>query len=127
MKTIDKTYQIKAPIDKVWQALTEANVIEQWTGDKAVFENKEGGDFSFWDGDIHGSNAKIVPCEYLEQNWYASSSPGQLFKVTFKLTHVDGITTVHLIHANIPDEDVEDFDDGWKVYYFDPIKQLLES
>lgn len=30
MKTLKKTYLIKAPVDKVWQALTDPKMIDDW-------------------------------------------------------------------------------------------------
>jgi hypothetical protein len=32
-----------------------------------------------------------------------------------------------LIHSNVSEDRLEDFTEGWKDYYFDPIKELLED
>ena len=127
MKQIDQTYSIKAPIDKVWQALTDAKLGEQWGAGPAAFDLKEGGEFSYWGGDIHGTNTKIVANKLLEQDWYGEDRPEHCYKVSFELNEVGGATTVHLIHADVPDEEAEDFEEGWKDFYFDPIKELLET
>jgi uncharacterized protein YndB with AHSA1/START domain len=127
MKTIDETYQVKAPIDKVWHALTDAALIDKWNAGPAKFDAKEGGKFSLWGGDIHGTNTKLVPNELLEQDWYGHDSPDQCYKVSFALSSNDGITTIHLVHSDVSDNEAEDFRNGWKDYYFDPIKQLLEQ
>lgn len=127
MKTINNRYEIKAPIDRVWQALTDADLIDKWNAGPAKFDAKEGGKFSLWGGDIHGTNTKLVPNKILEQDWYGHDITEQLYKVSFLLSSKNGITTINLIHADIPDDEIKDYEDGWKDYYFDPIKKLLEK
>ena len=126
MKQINKIYSINAAINEVWEALTNAELINQWHAGPAEFDLREGGTFSLWGGDIHGTNTKVVPNDLLEQDWY-SGQPESCYKVSFKLSEKDGNTTVELLHKNVPEEEFEDFSDGWQEYYFDPIKQLLEN
>jgi len=128
MKHIHQTYTIKAPVSKVWQALTDAARIEQWGAGPAQMNPTEGGEFSLWDGDIHGTNTKVVPDTLLEQDWYGHDNPERCYKVTYTLKAVDGNTTaVALVQADVPDDEAQDFEDGWRDYYFDPIKELLEK
>jgi len=127
MKQIEQTYTIKAPANKVWGALTTAELINKWGAGPAIFDAQEGGTFSLWDGDIHGTNTRVVPNELLEEDWYGHDDPERCYKVSFALTEKDGVTTVLLKHADVPDDEAEDFADGWRDYYFDPIKELLEK
>jgi uncharacterized protein YndB with AHSA1/START domain len=127
MKQIEETYIIKASVGKVWQALTDAAVAERWGAGPAKFDLREGGKFSYWDGDIHGVNTKIVPNELLEQDWFGEDRPELSYKVTFRLSSDGELTKVQLVHADVPDEEAKDFEDGWRDYYFDPIKKLLEQ
>lgn len=129
MKTIDKTYKIKAPIESVWQALTDAKLIEEWEAGPAKFEATEDGKFSLWGGDIHGTNTKIIENKLLQQDWFSRGNGNKeiCYKVTFKLSSDGESTIVHLIHENVPENEYEDFVDGWKVYYIDPIKKILEN
>ena len=50
MKVIKQTYNIKTPVEKVWQALTDPKVIEKWGAGTAVMDSKEGTEFSLWGG-----------------------------------------------------------------------------
>jgi uncharacterized protein YndB with AHSA1/START domain len=127
MKNIEQTYTIDAPISKVWQALTDAEIMEQWGAGPAKMDAAEGGEFSLWDGDIHGSNTKVVKERVLEQDWYGHDHPERKYHVSFTLSSDEDTTMVHLLHADIPDEEVKDFEDGWLDYYFNPIKKLLEQ
>ncbi|HEV7454820.1 MAG TPA: SRPBCC domain-containing protein [Candidatus Saccharimonadales bacterium] len=128
MKQIEKTYTIQAPIAKVWQALTDAKLIEQWGAGPAKMGDTTGGTFSLWGGDIHGTNTKVVPEKLLEQDWYGHDDPSRCYKVSFAFAPLhEDMTTVKLIHADVPDDEAKDFEDGWRDYYFDPIKELLEK
>ena len=125
-KQLEQTYVIKAPLTKVWQALTDSKVAEQWSAGPAKVDAHEGGEFSYWDGDIHGVNTKVVPEKLLEQDWYGHDNPTWKYNVKFTFEEDNGTTTVHLLYSgNIVDEQ-RDIND-WKDYYFDPIKKLLEQ
>lgn len=126
MKNIEQTYSIKAPVAKVWQALTDDKVMERWGAGPAKMDPTKGGEFSLWGGDIHGTNTKFIPEKILEQDWYGHDHPERKYKVTFTLNLDGAATAVHLLHADVPDEEVKDFENGWRDYYFNPMKKLLE-
>ncbi|HSW80352.1 MAG TPA: SRPBCC domain-containing protein [Candidatus Saccharimonadales bacterium] len=127
MRSIEQTYTIKAPIEKVWLALTDANTAEKWGAGPAKVDAEVGGEFSYWDGDIHGKFTKIEPNKLIEQDWYGHDHPDHKYKVTFEIKGDEEKTTVHFLHEDIPDSDEDDWEAGWKDYYFDPIKELLEK
>ncbi|MBI4062526.1 SRPBCC domain-containing protein [Candidatus Gottesmanbacteria bacterium] len=126
MKAIRQIYTIHAPVDKVWEALVDPRVIEKWGGGPAKMSGKVSAAFSFWGGDIHGKNLKIVPKKLIQQEWISKDNdkPGT---VTFELKESGGVTTVTLTHEGISDESYNDLSNGWKNYYLGPIKKLLES
>ena len=126
MKTITQTYTIKAPVEKVWEALVDPAMIEKWGGGPAVMDDNVGTEFSLWGGDIYGTNTKVVPNKILEQDWYGGEweKPS---KVIFKLSEKDGVTTLDLVHTDLPEESESDFADGWKNYYCGPLKELVEK
>lgn len=126
MKNIHQTYVIKAPVYKVQEALTNAELINKWNAGPAKFDISEGGAFSLWGGDIYGTNTKVVTNELLEQDWYSGDAE-QCYMVSFRLNEANGNTTVILEHNNVPNQEAKDFAEGWRDFYFDPIKQLLEN
>lgn len=126
MKQIEQTYTIKAPVSKVWQALTDAAVAEQWGAAPAKVDAREGGEFSYWGGDIHGKYTKLVPNKLIEQEWYGHDNPTWKYNVVFTFEGNDKSTTVHMTYSgNILDEQKDIAD--WQDYYFSPIKELLEK
>ena len=126
MKQIEQTYTINAPVEKVWQALTDAKLAEEWGAGPAKVDAQEGGEYSFWDGDIHGVFTKLVPNELIEQDWYGHDNPTWKYSVVFSFDTSKDSTKVHMTYSgNILDEQKDITD--WKEYYFDPIKKLLEQ
>lgn len=126
MKEIQQTYTINAPLEKVWQALTDAEVAEQWGAGPAKIDAREGGEYSFWDGDIHGVFTKLVPNSRIEQDWYGHDNPTWKYTVVFEFEGDDKTTNVHMTYAGDILDEQKDIAD-WKDYYFDPIKKLLEQ
>lgn len=125
MKTIQQDYIIEAPVSEVWKALTDGPTAEQWGAAPAKIDAREGGEYSFWDGDIHGTFTKLVPGKLIEQDWYGHDNPDWKYTVSFAFEGNDKTTTVHMTYSgNILDEQKDIAD--WH-YYFDPIKKFLEK
>src|SRR5579871_4873868 len=117
MKSVNQIYEIKAPVKKVWQALVDPKIIEQWGGGPAVMSEEVGFNWSLWGGDIFGKNLEVEPNKKLVQEWSDSKKWKKPSLCVFNLHEKDGITKVTLTHSNIPDEAVADIEEGWKDYY----------
>lgn len=126
MKTFKHTYIIKAPKEKVWQALVDPKIIDDWGAGPAKMSEEENFEFSIWGGDIHGKNLEVKKEEKLVQDWMAGDWD-EFSKVTFSLSEQNGKTKLELLHENVPDNEVEEIEDGWKRYYLGPLKDLLEK
>jgi uncharacterized protein YndB with AHSA1/START domain len=126
MSQIEQSYIIKAEVAKVWQALTDASIAEQWGAGPAKFDLREGGEFSYWDGDIHGINTKVVTEKLFVQDWYGHDHPERKYTATFTFETDGNTTTVRLVFAGDIEDEQKDIKD-WQEYYFGPIKQLLED
>lgn len=126
MEIIHQTYHIKAPVAKVWQALVEPKIIEQWSGASARMDEEVGTKFELWGGDIYGINTLVIPQKKLGQDWYGGDWP-KPSKVTFVLSEEDGATLLEIKHWDFPEKEKADFEDGWKRYYCGAIKDLLED
>ena len=60
------------------------------------------------------------------QDWYGGdwAKPS---KVTFTFFKDKGNAKVELLQENVPDEEFESINQGWKDYYLGPIKNLFEK
>jgi len=126
MNAIKQKYLIKAPIEKVWEALTNEKVINSWGGGPARMDGKKGTRFKFWGGDIFGENTEVVPNKKLVQNWYAGKWDKPSI-VTFDLSYKNGVTAVNLTHTDVPGYEAKDIEMGWKDYYMIPLKEFVEK
>ena len=89
-------------------------------------DDKVGTEFKLWGEEIYGENTKIIPNKLLEQDW----SDGDFAKpsfVRFELSEHNDITTIDLTQDNVPDDQFDDINNGWEVYYLGPLKELMEA
>jgi uncharacterized protein YndB with AHSA1/START domain len=126
MNTLELSTEIKAPLERVWWAFTTADGAEQWGARPAKFDATDGGEFSYWEGDIHGVNTKVVPMQTLEQDWYGHDHPEEKYRAEFSFNQEGDVTTVRLHYSGHIYDEQRDTND-WQEYYFDPIKKLLEA
>ena len=125
MKSIKQHYIIRATPEEVFLALTNPLAIELWSGYPATMEAKEGSEFSLFEGDICGRNVTIVPNRQLIQEWYFGDS-GEQSLVTINLSPEGQKTRVELLHTHIPDEVYEEFEEGWRKYYWNAISNYFK-
>ena len=126
MKTIKKDYTINASVEKVWEALVNPKVINEWGGGPAVMDDKENSKFTLWGGEIHGSNIRVIRNKQLKQEWFGGKWD-KMSIVTFKLVTKGRQTLLQLIHIDVPDREHKGIDEGWDSYYLGPLKELLEQ
>lgn len=125
MKTIKQSYVINAPLEKVWEALVDPQVIDDWGGGPAEMDDKVGTEFKLWGGDIWGKNLEIEPNKKLVQDWYGGDW-NESSKMTFILKSEGNKTIVDLFQENVPDSEEKVIADGWKKFYMGPMKEMLE-
>lgn len=126
MSVLEQEYEVAAPIEQVWQALTDPEQMSIWTGEVAQSTPAVGGNFSLWGGDIHGTYTRLNPYELIEQDWYGHDNPSWKYRVQFSLSTAEHGTKVHMTYSGDIVDEKKDITD-WRDYYFDPIKKLLEK
>jgi activator of HSP90 ATPase len=101
-------------------------MLEIWTGEAAVMEEKEGTEFSLWDGSISGKNLEFVKDHKIVQEWYFGEQESPSV-VTIKLHPDKDGTSMEVVQTNIPDEAYDNIVEGWKEDYFDALNELFEE
>jgi uncharacterized protein YndB with AHSA1/START domain len=120
---IERIYN--APIEKVWQAITDKEQMKQWYFDLAEFKPEVGFEFTFEGGKddriyVHLCRiTEVVPGKKLAYSWRYQGYEGNSI-VTFELFDEGSKTRLKLTHAgletfpaNIPDFAKENFAEGW--------------
>jgi activator of HSP90 ATPase len=119
---------LKASPHDVYETLMDSAKHAKLVGAKSTISRKIGGKFSAFDGYAEGVNLELVPDQKIVQTWRASDWPeGHYSRVTFSLKGVEGGTRLTFSQTGIPDEQYEDISKGWKDYYWQPMKKMLED
>ena len=127
-KNIKQTVTFKATPHEIYEALMDSRKHSKFTEGKATISKKVGGKFSISDGYIEGTNLDLVPDEKIAQSWRASDwQEGHYSKVTFKLSKVERGTRLDFTQTGVPGDQYEDISQGWKDYYWGPMKEFLKK
>lgn len=129
--------EFNAPIELVWRAITEKELMKKWYFDLADFKPEIGFKFQFEGGEEHKRYLhlcevlEVIPLKKLKYSWSYKGYPGISF-VTFELFSVGKKTKVKLIHEGLesftnPDFMRENFAGGWNYLIHKSLKEFLEN
>jgi uncharacterized protein YndB with AHSA1/START domain len=135
---VERVYQ--APIEKVWQAITDNACMKQWYFNLAEFKPEVGFEFTFTEGSgnsvytHHCKVTEVVPGSKLSYSWQYETVEGLSF-VTFELfPESEGQTRLKLTHTGLetfrtdnPDFARESFLGGWTYITGTSLKNFLEA
>jgi uncharacterized protein YndB with AHSA1/START domain len=134
---IERTFD--APVDVIWQAITDKNEMKKWYFDLAEFRPQVGFEFKFMAGDdnkqwLHLCKVtEVQPGKKLSYSWRYDGHPGNSL-VSFELFPQGDQTTVRLTHsgletfpADIPEFRKENFVAGWTEIIGKSLKEYLEK
>jgi activator of HSP90 ATPase len=129
-KTINQTIKIKADAHDVYEALMDSRKHSKFTGGAAEISREVGGSFSVFDGYASGTNIELIPDKKIVQSWKAEEEgwpENHLSRITIVLKEAKGVTTLDFTHGGVPEPNYEDISQGWKEYYWEPLKKMLEK
>lgn len=100
-----------------------------FTMGKVTIQPKPGGKFSAWGGGLSGKFLQLVKDKMIVQSWRSDAFKTSDLDSTLVLQlHAQGKDTVlHMVHANVPEQDHAGVTDGWRDYYWLPMKEYLKS
>ena len=117
------TATIPAPPKAVYDAWLDSRSHGAMTGAKAKASAKKGAAFTAWDGYITGRNLVLEPGRRIVQSWrttaFAEADPDS--EIELLLAPAKTGTRLTFRHRNVPDGQTG-YRDGWKDYYFAPMK-----
>jgi activator of HSP90 ATPase len=99
------------------------------TGAAAKLSSKEGGNFSAHNNYITGKNLQLVPDRLIVQSWRGEDWDKNDLDSTLiiYLEQDDKDVTLHLLHANVPDNAYDSLNIGWRDSYWKPWKRYLKG
>lgn len=126
--TIHQTFKIKAKPEQVIQCLIDEKLHSKLIDDICVVNPD--GTFSAYDGEIKGKTLEHIPNEKLVQHWwydYPDWDENDPSTLTLTFKKYGDETEVIFDQVNLPAVYRDEFADGWKEYYWEPMKKMLEK
>jgi uncharacterized protein YndB with AHSA1/START domain len=117
---------IKASPKQIYDAWLDGKQHAAMTGgNRATGSARVGSRFTAWDSYIEGRNLELEPGKQIVQEWRASDFPKNApsSRLEVKLARATGGTRVTLVHSEIPRGMGAGYLDGWKNFYFLPMKE----
>lgn len=113
---------------ELYQAWLDSKQHAGFTGAVARIVPQVGGKFSAWDGYILGKTVDLTPYRRIVQAWRTTDFPDgcddSLVEIT--LERVRGGTKLTIRHTDIPEGQREAYKDGWRQFYFNPMKKYFQ-
>ena len=128
-ETIQVSAVIPASAERIYKAWLSSQEHTAFTGDKATLDPTVGGQFTGHSGYIKGTTLELEPNSRILQSWRSTDFPNDaedsLLEVL--LEKARGGTRLTLLHTNIPDGQGNEYEQGWKEFYFEPMKRYFSE
>ena len=127
-KNIQQSVIIKATPREVYEALMDSRKHSKFTGARARMSRKIGGRFTAFGMYIQGINLDLVLNKRIVQAWRGNDWPkGHYSIVAFSLKRMKGGTRLVFTQSGVPDREYKGISQGWRDYYWTPMKEMLEK
>jgi activator of HSP90 ATPase len=129
-KAIKQTVKFAAKPIEVYEQLMDAKKHSAFTGTKATMSKKPKGKFSVYDGYCHGFNIELIEGKKILQAWHFAEEgwPDDHYSICLFDFKKDGTgTKLSFVQTDVPEHKVNALKDGWKTYYWKPIKDALKN
>jgi activator of HSP90 ATPase len=129
-KIIEQEIIIKCSPHDIYEAFMDSKKHSKFTESKAKISREIGGSFSIYEGAINGENVELIQDKKIVQTWRSEGEnwpKGYYSTITLIFEPVDQGTLIKFKHADIPEAAYESVKKGWDIYYWDPLKDMLEK
>jgi len=137
--TLKTRISIKAPAQKVWQALTDPAIVKQYFfGTNVQSDWKKGSPITWtgeWQGKTYQDKGTILdvnPGQFVKYSYWSSmgdteDKPENYQNVSYDLQEKDGVTTFELTQDNIKSEEAKQHSEqNWQAV-FGKMKEMVEG
>jgi activator of HSP90 ATPase len=127
LETVRLSAFLPASPDRVYAAWIDSQGHSKMTGSKAIIDPTVGGEHSAWDGYITGRNVELEPARRIVQTWRSTDFPlgSGDSHLDIHLHEVDGGTEITIIHAEIPEGQGAQYEQGWRDHYLEPMQKYF--
>jgi activator of HSP90 ATPase len=129
-REINQKVQFSASPEQVYNAIMSSALHSEFTQSESVIGEKPGDSYSAYDGYIQGHIMELVPHKRIMKTWIAHEEgwpEDHVSEVKFEFFPNDRGTEMHFTHYGVPAEKFENFRDGWKEHYWEPMQEMFEK
>jgi activator of HSP90 ATPase len=127
-RNIRQQVTFKSPPHEVYELLMDEKKHGTFSHSKTSISRKVGGKISSGDGYIEGTNLELVPDKKIVQSWRDSDwAVGHFSKATWSFSPTTGGTLMVFTQSGVPADQYEATSQGWRDYYWEPMKGMLKK
>lgn len=129
LSTIRQTVTFNAPPEVVYEILTDSKKHAAFTGSAAKISGSVGGRLTAGDGYIKGRNLVLTKGKRIVQDWSTTEWPRGYppSRLEIRLSKAKGGTRLLMVHSKVPAEQRDYYEQGWKDFYWAPLKKYLAA
>ena len=120
---------LPASPEKIYKAWLSSKGHSAFTKTTSKVTARKGGKFTAGDNYITGKNLELVPFTRIVQSWRSTDFPVDVedsrLELIFEKTNKG--TKLTIIHSNIPEGQADSYKQGWKDFYFIPMKEYFSK
>ena len=127
-KNIKQTVSFNAKPEDVYDIIMNPKKHSALTGSKVKMSNKPNGKFEVFEGYAKGYNIQLEKVKKIIQAWHFAEEgwPDDHFSIcTFVFEPTAKGTKMIFTQTGIPEHKAKSLAEGWKQYYWEPIKAFL--
>lgn len=128
-KPIIQSVIFNAPAKKLYDLYMNPKQHSAFTGGKVNVSSRAGSKFTAFDGLLRGTTLLTIPGQLIVQRWRGAHwKMGDLdstLVLTFSQKGKKG--QIELVHVNVPDHDHAGVTNGWKKFYWKPLRAYLRT
>jgi activator of HSP90 ATPase len=127
-KTIRQGAMFRATPHEVYEALMDSKKHSKFSGAAARISRKIGGRFNAYDGWIYGKNLQLKKDKLIVQEWRGNDWPKGVYSIVKFILQKSGENTkLMFTQSGVPADKYKDISEGWKEFYWRPMKKMLEK
>ena len=127
--SLELSASLNETAEKLYNDWLDSNMHSKFTGSPAKIDPSLNGKFTAWEGYIFGTNKLLEPFHRIIQSWrtteFDEKEEDSILEVIFEST--GDKTRLILKHSNIPEGQGQDYKQGWKEFYFTPMKKYYNK
>jgi len=127
VKNLRQTVTIHATPHAVYTTIVDAKEHAKFSGAAAHIVARPGGRFAYYDRSLVGFVLHLENDRRIVLAWRSTGWPEGHYSIAdFVLSKVAGGTRLEFSQFGIPAADFSDISEGWRQYYWAPLKMYLE-